>query len=164
MRTKPREEYQSVNIVLRSGIPTGDDKGKQPKESEWVWKAPENKVGFDLERMKETFMEVKKSFTKASNLGSQDKLFEEMDPSMLTTFLETCIKLLCDRKAMKSLQELINKYSDRDTMSDGHCTVRKIGRHKTITRREMRLAVEIGEYEMDQVILDMGSDVNVFPK
>lgn len=29
---------------------------------------------------------------------------------------------------------------------------------------EMRLTIEIGEYEMDQVMLDMGSDANVLPK
>jgi len=28
----------------------------------------------------------------------------------------------------------------------------------------MRLTAQIGEYEMDQVILDLGSDVNVLPK
>ena len=28
----------------------------------------------------------------------------------------------------------------------------------------MRLTVQIGEYEMDQVILDLGSDANVLPK
>ena len=28
----------------------------------------------------------------------------------------------------------------------------------------MRLTAQIGEYEMDQVILGMGSDVNVLPK
>jgi len=39
---------------------TGEDNGKQPEESEWVHKAPEEKVGFDLECVKETFMEVKK--------------------------------------------------------------------------------------------------------
>lgn len=36
--------------------------------------------------------------------------------------------------------------------------------HKARTGREMRLTTQIGEYEMDQVILDLGSDVNVFPK
>ena len=30
--------------------------------------------------------------------------------------------------------------------------------------REMRLTAQIGEYEMDQVILDLGLDVNVLPK
>jgi len=28
----------------------------------------------------------------------------------------------------------------------------------------MRLTTQIGEYEMDQVILDLGSDTNVLPK
>jgi hypothetical protein len=30
--------------------------------------------------------------------------------------------------------------------------------------REFRLSVQIGDYDMDQVILDLGSDVNVFLK
>ena len=28
----------------------------------------------------------------------------------------------------------------------------------------MRLTAQIGDYEMDQVILDLGSDVNMLPK
>lgn len=30
--------------------------------------------------------------------------------------------------------------------------------------REMRLTAKIGEYDMEQVFLDLGSDVNVLPK
>lgn len=40
----------------------------------------------------------------------------------------------------------------------------KIGKHKEWIGCEMRLTAQRGEYEMDQVILDHGSDVNVFPK
>ena len=58
---------------------------------------------FDLERMKETFMEAKKSFIEASTSGSKDQLEPGMDPSMLTTFLETFMKLLYDIKAVKGL-------------------------------------------------------------
>jgi len=57
-------------------------------------RAPTKEPKFDLERAKETFMEAKKSFTEASTLGSKDKLEPKMDPLMLTTFLETCMKLL----------------------------------------------------------------------
>lgn len=46
-------------------------------------------------------MEAKKRFTEASTLGNQDKLSEEVDPFMLTTFLETCMKLLHDSKDVK---------------------------------------------------------------
>jgi len=49
-------------------------------------------------------MEAKKSFTKASTSGSKDQLEPRMDPSMLTTFLETCMKLLHDNKVVKFLQ------------------------------------------------------------
>ena len=33
MRSEPHEEYPNVNIMLQSGITTGDDKGKKPKDS-----------------------------------------------------------------------------------------------------------------------------------
>jgi len=81
----------------------GEDKGQHPEESEWVFKAPKKRVGFDLEHAKEKFMEAKKIFVEASTSGSQDKFSKEMDPSMLTTFLETCMKILRNSKAMKGL-------------------------------------------------------------
>ena len=52
MRSELCEEDPNVNIVLRSGITIGDDKGKQPKESAWVHKAPTKELEFDLERAK----------------------------------------------------------------------------------------------------------------
>jgi len=70
IRAKPCEEDQSVNIVLRSGMMTSTDKGKQPKEEGWVCKAPKKEADFDLDQAKETFMEAKKSFAEASLLGS----------------------------------------------------------------------------------------------
>jgi len=74
------------------------------------------------------------------------------------------MKLFHDSKVVKGLQELINKCAGKEGDLKGHRAVRKIGKHKARTRREMRLTVQIGEYEMDQVILDLGSDVNFFPK
>jgi len=44
------------------------------------------------------------------------------------------------------------------------CIVWKLGKHTMRIGREMRLIVQIEEYEMDQVILDLGSDMNVLPK
>lgn len=55
------------------------------------------------------FMEANKSFAEASTSGRKDKTDQEMDLSMLTTFLETYMKLLRDSKAVKQLQELINR-------------------------------------------------------
>lgn len=42
--------------------------------------------------------------------------------------------------------------------------MRKLGKHKKQRRHEARLTVQIGEYEMDQVILDLGSDESMLPK
>lgn len=36
----------------------------------------------------------KKNFAEASTLGSTDQIGSELDTSMLTTFLEACMKLL----------------------------------------------------------------------
>jgi len=36
--------------------------------------------------------------------------------------------------------------------------------HRKRTNRDFRLSLQIGEYDVDNVILDLGSNVNVFPK
>ena len=99
-------------------------------------------------------MEEKKIFAKASTSGSQDKQSKGMDPSMLTNFLETCMKLLRDSKDVKGLQDLINKCASN--YPEGPRVVRKIGKHKARTGCDMRLATQIGEYVMDQAILFLG--------
>ena len=81
---------------------------------------------------------------------------------MLTTFLETYMKLLCDSKTVKGLQELINRCAGNTPSKP--CVVRNIGKHKARIGCEMKLTAQIGEYEMEQVILNMGSNANVFPK
>lgn len=160
MKAEPREEDPNVNMVLKSGANKGEDKGKKLKENTWVRKAPIKQPKFDLERVKETFMEAKKSFAEASTSGSKDQTELEMDLSMLTTFLDTCMKLLRDKKAAKGLQELITRCAG----SNEPHMVRKLGKHALHTGREMQLTAQIGDYEMDQVILDLGSDFNVLPK
>ena len=42
--------------------------------------------------------------------------------------------------------------------------INKIYRKKKRTVTEMRLTAQIGAYEIDQIILDLGSDANVLPK
>jgi len=96
----------------------------------------------------------------ASTPGRRDQMESGLDPSMITTFLETCMKLLCDSKAIQGLQELIT----RCTGSNEPHVVRKIGRHALRTGWEMRLTTQIGECDMDQVILDLGLDANILPK
>lgn len=118
---------------------TSEDKGKHPEESEWVHRASGKKTKFDLEHTKETFMEVNKSFTEASTSESKENLTEEMDLSMITTFLETCMKFLCDSKVVKGMKELINRCVGKENTTDKLNIVRKLGKHKVGTRCEMRL-------------------------
>lgn len=101
--------------------------------------------------------EVKKSFVEASTSEKNDKLELDMDSSMLTTFLETCMKLLHYSKVVEGLQELINRCVG--TALGELCVVHKIIKNQARTGREMRLTEKIGEYEMDQAILDLGSSV-----
>jgi len=102
MRSKPCEEDPNVNMVLKSGATIGEDNGKKPEEDTWVRKAPTKEPEFELERA-ETFMEAKKIFAEASTSSSKDQPEPRMDHSMLTTFLETFMKLLHDHKAVNGL-------------------------------------------------------------
>lgn len=58
---------------------------------------------------------------------------------MLTTFLETCMKLLRDSNAVKGLLELINRCT-RNTLGEPR-VAQKISKHKSRTGREMRLTM-----------------------
>lgn len=153
MRSEPHKEELNVNMMLRSGMAMGEDTGKQPEKSTWVRKAPSKEPEFDLECAKEKFMEAKKSLAEASTSEINDQPEIGMDPSMLTTFLDTCMKLLCDNKAIKGLQVLITRCAGLGELR----VVWKLGKNELCTGREMRLTTQIGEYEMDQVILDLGS-------
>jgi len=84
---------------------------------------------FDLEHAKETFMEAKRKFVDTSTSGSKDRLEPKMDPSMLITFMETCMKLLHDSKAIKGLQELITRCAGT-TLGEPRI-VRKLEKHMT---------------------------------
>ena len=69
------------------------------------------------------------------------------------------MKLLCDNKAVKGLQGLITRCVGSRELR----VVWKLGKHALCKGREIRLTAQ-SEYEMDQVILDLGLDVNVLPK
>lgn len=76
MRVDPCEEEHIINIVTRSGMETGADKGKKLEDDGWVRKVAEKEVDFDLNCTKETFMETKKNFDEASTSETQEKMPE----------------------------------------------------------------------------------------
>ena len=69
------------------------------------------------------------------------------------------MKLLRNQTALNELHKFIASYEPQ----------RSPGKEKTVHRvrrtgREMRLNAQIGEYDMTDVILDLGSEVNVLTK
>jgi len=48
-----------------------------------------------------------------------------MDPSMITTFLETCMKLLHNIKSVKGLPELFNRSARKDDATGEPHVVKK---------------------------------------
>ena len=142
------------------------NKEKQPVEA-WVQKAPE-KIPFDVEREKETFMEAKRYFADPSTpvapaqqpqQQSQSQEASTDKVSTLSSFLQSCIKLLRNQNALNELQKFIASCEPQ----------RSFGKEKTVNRvrrtgREMRLHAQVGEYDMNDIILDLGSEVNVLTK
>lgn len=74
------------------------------------------------------------------------------------------MKILSDQKVVEGLHELIDKCTGKGKLLPKQCIVHKVEKIKKRIGREMRLTTQIREFEMDQVILDLGSDVAIFPK
>ena len=84
---------------------------KQPDEA-WVRKAPVKVPAFDIEKEKETFMEAQKDFVDSSTSvvpaqpHQQQSLPQEASTdkvSTLSSFLQSCLKLLRNQNALSEL-------------------------------------------------------------
>ena len=89
----------------------------------------------------------------------EPKMYDEVKP-----FLQACIKLLCNHKAVDNLQAWIDSCAKKGVPRTETKVVNKIYKNKKRTGWEMCMTVQIGEYEMDQFILNLGLDENVLPK
>jgi len=74
------------------------------------------------------------------------------------------MKLLRNQKVVEELQELIDNCIGKDKSLSKQHVVNKVNQSKNRTGREMWLTAQIGDFEMDKVIPDLGSDSNVLPK
>jgi hypothetical protein len=132
---------------------------------------------------KETFKEARQEFKKVDTaLTSTMQPFKEapeyemsssldhtngMQPkgkvSTIKGFLQSCMKVLSDPSSMKILQNILEKCSSKTEEK----TKPKIVNHlhtRRRTSREFRLNVNIGDFNMGDIILDLGSEVNVLLK
>jgi hypothetical protein len=80
--------------------------------------------------------------------------------SKLMEFLYTCIKLIQDEIIVQELQNLIRQYELGKVDPLLNRAVHKIAK-KRRKNKELHLNAQIGEYDIDYVALDLGSEVNV---
>jgi hypothetical protein len=179
-----RDEGWNINIVTRGGAKTGNDAVRQePVQNQWVKKNTEPRKQFDVQKEKEIFKEARQEFQKediASTSTAQHNKEApeyEMPPSLDHTngmqpmgqvstikgFLQSCVKVLSDPSSVKILQNILEKCSIETEGKLEPKTVNHLHTRRR-TSREFRLNANIGDFNMGDIILDLGSEVNVLPK
>ena len=111
-----RRPAPAINIVTRSGATTHiQTKEEQPDEA-WVRTALVKVPAFDIEQEKETFRESKKDFMDSSTSVVPAQPHQQQSPpheastdkvSTLSSFLQSCLKLLRNQNALSELQKFI---------------------------------------------------------
>ena len=162
VKAELRDKDPSVNVVTRSGMATRGTEEEVAMEP-LIWQIVSKQEGLDLEKGKETCVTDRKDFSDVEVATARPptnlKIDEEVEP-----FLQACMKLLHNPKVVDNLQALIYSCTAWPDLPPEVNDVHKLYRYKKRTGREMRLSAQIGDYEMSQVILDLGSDANVLPK
>ena len=80
--------------------------------------------------------------------------------SKLKDFFKICLALIHDKDVVEELTTLIEETSE-DLWPEKR--INRIGR-KVKTGRELRMTTQIWDYDMDYIILELGSYVNIFPR
>ena len=78
-------------------------------------------------------------------------------------FLCTCINLIKDESIVQELQNLIRQYELGKVDPLLNKVVHQLSK-KRRTNKELHLNAQIGYYDIDYVVLDLGSEVNVMTK
>ncbi len=101
------------------------------------------------------FMEARKSFMDPGAFTSQNQILivsrkekleeasamQDSDPTVLTSFMHTCMKFLWDQKEGEGLQELIDKYARKDKPLPEQHVVNRVNWSKKRIGREMQLTM-----------------------
>jgi hypothetical protein len=171
-----------VAVITRGGTSTGEDRvtpGKATEESR-VRRAIEKTQEFDPRKEKQTFEEVRKEFKRdhASSSKTQPEVREcGMPPAFdqsaspregkevrnIMEFLCTYINLIKDERAVQEIQNLIGKYELGKVDPLLNRAVHQVSR-KRRKNKELHLNAQIGDYDIDYVVLDLGLEDNVMTK
>jgi hypothetical protein len=88
---------------------------------------------------------------------------EGKEVSKLMEFLCTYINLIKDERVVQELQNLIRQYEIGRVDPLLNREVHQVSKTRR-TNKELNLNAQIGDYEIDYVVLDLGSKVNVMRK
>jgi hypothetical protein len=77
--------------------------------------------------------------------------------------LYTFIEVIKDEKAIQELQNLVRQYEIGRVDPLLNKAVHKLSK-KRRKNKELHMNAQIGEYDIDYVVLDLGSEVNVMTK
>jgi hypothetical protein len=83
--------------------------------------------------------------------------------STIKDILQSCVKILSDPSSMKILQNIIEKCSNEREEKIEPKVINPLHTRRR-TSREFRLNANIGDFNVGDIILDLGSEVNVLPK
>jgi hypothetical protein len=78
-------------------------------------------------------------------------------------FLCNCVKLIHDKVAVQELQNLIRQYELGNINPLLNRAIHQIGKRRR-RNKELHLNAQIGEYDIDYVVVNLGSEVNVMTK
>ena len=130
----------------------------------------QKKVPFDVQKQKQVFLDMRLDFVEPEQPSTLaevrempegfQQIFQKQAPrkvSKLKPFLSSCLALLHDKAVVAELQALIE---ETPFESQPGRTVHHV-KNKFKMGRELRMTVHIRDYDMDYIILGLGSDVNI---
>jgi hypothetical protein len=128
---------------------------------------------FDLQQEKETYQREKKEILGPDWVASTSYAPHVCDCAMLEKplwklstvreFLRSCVDLIKDETVLNELYKIIDHCVQERGVPITERVVNQV-LHRKRTNKEFRISTQIEEYDVDNVILDLGSDVNVLPK
>ena len=99
----------------------------------------------------------------ASSLDHTNRMQPKGQVSTIKGFLQSCVKVLSDLSSVKILQNILEKCSSETEEKLEQKIVNHLHTRRR-TSREFRMNANIRDFNMGDIILDLGSEVHVLPK
>ena len=135
---------------------------------ESIWRRETALPTFDACQQKEYHHDVQQAVDVEHNWEDAPNVMQGNTSEQVAQFFQFCLKLVKDLLVAQNLISTIQPCLDKDPQATVLASLLERGvQHmvkKKRTSREFKFRVEIDNYEMDNVILYLGSSVNFFTK